>query len=72
MTGEPVVETAIVSDLVVRAPNDWVAVVTGTSPIKSIVDGKTYAVKWMQVYTRTEKSWVLVASQATRGGEVSP
>lgn len=72
LTGEPMIETAVVTDLQVRAPNDWVAVVTGTSPIKSIVDGKTYAVKWLQVYTRNEKSWVLVASQATRAGEIKP
>ncbi len=72
LAGEPVIETADVQDLVVRAPNDWVAVVTGTSPIKSLVDGKTYAVKWLQVYTRQEKTWVLVASQATRAGEIKP
>lgn len=72
LAGEPVIETSPVTDLVVRAPNDWVAVVTGTSPIKSMVDGKTYAVKWLQVYTRNEKSWVLVASQATRAGEMKP
>lgn len=72
LAGEPVIETADVTDLVVRAPNDWVAVVTGTSPLKSLVDGKTYAVKWLQVYTRSEKSWVLVASQATRAGEIKP
>ena len=70
ITGEPMIETAPVSDFVVRAPNDWVAVVTGTSPITSMADGKTYAVKWLQVYTRAEKSWALVASQATRAHEI--
>lgn len=70
LTGEPVIETAETTELTVRAPNDWVAIMTGTSPIKSMADGKTYAVKWMQVYTRTEKSWTLVASQATRSHEV--
>lgn len=72
LAGEPVIETSEATDLTVRAPNDWVAVVTGTSPIRAMSDGKTYAVKWMQVFTRTEKSWVLVASQATRGQEVKP
>jgi hypothetical protein len=72
LAGDPVIETAEVHDLVVRAPNDWVAVVTATSPITSMADGKTYAVKWLQVYTRREKSWVLVASQATRAGEWKP
>ena len=72
LAGEPVIETAEVHDLVVRAPNDWVAVITATSPIKSMADGKTYAVKWIQVYTRHEKGWLLVASQATRAGEWKP
>ena len=69
LTGEPVIETAPVEDLVIRAPNDWVAVATGTSPIKA-ADGKTYAIKWLQVFTRSDQSWVLVASQATRGPEI--
>ncbi len=72
LAGDPVIETAEVHDIVVRAPNDWVAVITATSPIKSMADGKTYAVKWLQVYTRREQSWVLVASQATRAGEWKP
>lgn len=70
LAGEPVIEAAEVADLVVRAPNDWVTIVTGTSPIKSMADGKIHAVKWIQVFTRTDKSWVLVASQATRAGEI--
>lgn len=69
LAGEPVIETAETVDLTVRAPNDWVAVVTGTSPIRALSDGKVYAVKWLQVFTRTDRSWALVASQATRSGE---
>ncbi len=72
LAGEPVVETAAVSDFVVRVPNDWVAVVSGTSPIKAVSDGKIYAVKWLAVYTRREQSWVLVAQQATRSHEIKP
>ncbi len=72
LAGDPVIELAETHDLVVRAPNDWVAVITATSPVKSMADGKTYAVKWMQVYTRRDKSWILVASQATRAGEWKP
>ena len=72
LAGEPVIETAEVTELVVRAPNDWVAIVTATSPIKSMADGKTYAVKWIQVFTRAETGWVLAASQATRAGEIKP
>jgi len=69
LAGDPVIETADVTDLVIRAPNDWVAIATGTSPIVSIVDGKTYAVKWITIYTRRGDSWVVAASQATRAGE---
>lgn len=68
--GEPMIETATATELTVRAPNDWVAIVTATSPIKSMSDGKVYAVKWMQVFTRSDKSWVLVASQETRAHEI--
>lgn len=70
LAGEPVIETAETTELAVRAPNDWVAVVTGTSPIRAMSDGKVYAVRWLQVFTRTDKSWTLVASQATRSHEV--
>ena len=69
LAGDPVIETAPTEDLVIRVPNDWVAVATGTSPIKSTADGKINTVKWMAVYTRHDKSWVLVASQATRVAE---
>ena len=72
LAGDPVIETAPVDGLVVRVPNDWVAVVTATSPIKSAADGKTYAVRWMSVYTRRELGWMIVASQATRSHELKP
>jgi hypothetical protein len=70
LAGQPVIETAETIEISVRAPNDWVAVVTGMSPIRALSDGKVYAVRWIQVFTRTEKSWVLVASQATRSHEI--
>jgi ketosteroid isomerase-like protein len=72
LAGDPVIEIATVEDLVIRVPNDWTAIATGQSPIKSPADGKTYAVRWIAVYTRTETSWQLAASQATRVGEVKP
>lgn len=72
LAGEPVIETAPVEDFLIRVPNDWVAVATGTSPIKSMSDGKIYAVKWTAVYTRAGQSWQLVASQATRAHEIKP
>ena len=66
LAGDPVIETAPAEDLVIHVPNDWVAVATATSPIKSMIDGQINTVKWMAVYTRTAKSWMLVASQATQ------
>lgn len=73
LAGDPVIETADVDDLVIRAHGGgWVAVAFGTSPIKAMTDGKIYAVKWTAVYVRTEQSWHLVASQATRSHEIKP
>mgnify|MGYP006216706269 CR=1 FL=1 len=68
LKGDSVIETAPVSDLVIRIPNDWVGIATGVSPIKSD-DGKTYDVRWTTVYTREGQSWQVAASHATRLGE---
>ncbi|MFN3743156.1 MAG: nuclear transport factor 2 family protein [Hyphomicrobiaceae bacterium] len=68
LKGDPVIETAPVSDLVIRIPNDWVGIATGVSPIKAD-DGKTYDVRWTSVYTREGQSWQIAASHATRLGE---
>jgi Domain of unknown function (DUF4440) len=70
LAGDPVIETAEVTELDIRVPNDWTGIATGLSPITSRVDGKIYAVRWMAVYVRTERSWVLAASQATRSHEI--
>lgn len=64
--GRSIIETADVSDLVIRIPNDWTAIATGTSRVGSAASSTTYAVRWMAVYVRTEKFWALAASQATR------
>jgi hypothetical protein len=71
LKGDPVIETAPVSDLVIRIPNDWVGIATGVSPIKSD-DGKTYDVRWTSVYTREGQTWHVAASHATRIGESKP
>lgn len=68
LKGDPVIETAPVSDLVIRIPNDWVGIATGISPIKSD-DGKTYDFRWTAVYVREGQSWNVAASHATRLGE---
>jgi ketosteroid isomerase-like protein len=69
LAGHPVIETAPVTDLVIRAPAGWTAVATGVSPIKA-ADGKTYSFRWTAVYVRGPEGWQLAASQATRMGEV--
>jgi ketosteroid isomerase-like protein len=69
LAGDPVIETAPVTDLVIRVPGGWTAVATGMSPIKSLADGKTYSFRWTVVYVRVGESWQIAASQATRLGE---
>ena len=70
LAGDPVIETAPVTDLVIRVPGGWTAIATGVSPIKSLADGKTYAFRWTAVYVRVGDGWQLAASQATRLAEV--
>jgi ketosteroid isomerase-like protein len=73
LAGEPVIENAPVEGLTIRVhAGGWAAVVFGTSPIKSLADGKVYAVRWTQMFVRAEQSWQLVASHATRAGELKP
>ncbi len=72
LAGDPVIENAPVEDLVIRAPSDWTAVATGVSPIRSLADGKTYSFRWTAIYVRTQESWALAASQATRLQEIKP
>lgn len=72
LAGDPVIETAPVEDLKIRIPGGWTGVATGLSPIRSLADGKTYAFRWTAVYVRTEKSWQIAASQATRLNEIKP
>jgi len=70
LAGDPVIETAPVTDLVIRVPGGWTAIATGMSPIRSLADGKTYQFRWTAVYVRMGESWQIAASQATRLGEV--
>ena len=69
LAGDPVIETATVTDLVIRVPGGWTAIATGVSPIKS-TDGKTYSFRWTAVYVRIGDGWQITASQATRLAEV--
>lgn len=70
LAGDPLIETAPVTELVVRIPGGWTAVATGISPIRSLADGKTYSFRWTAVYVRVDDGWQLAASQATRLAEV--
>lgn len=69
LAGDPVIETAPVTDLVVRVPGGWTAIATGVSPIKS-ADGRTYSFRWTAVYVRVGDGWQIAASQATQLAEV--
>ena len=66
LAGDPVIETAPVTDLVIRVPGGWTAIVRGLSAIASNSDGKTSQVRWTAVYVRTGDSWQIAASHATR------
>jgi ketosteroid isomerase-like protein len=69
LAGDPVIETAPVSELVIRVPGGWTAIATGISPIRSAVDGKTYNFRWTVTYVRIGEGWQIAASQATRMAE---
>ena len=66
LAGDPVIENAPTTDLVVRVPGGWTAIATGVSPIRSAADGKTYNFRWTAVYVRIGEGWQIAASQATR------
>jgi len=66
LAGDPVIENAPVTDLVIRVPGGWTAIATGMSPIRSLADGKTYNFRWTTVYVRIGEGWQIAASQATR------
>lgn len=72
LAGDPVIETAAVTELEIRIPGGWTAIATGVSPLPSLADGKTYEFRWIAVYVRVGDSWQIAASQATRLGEVKP
>ncbi|MGL4811101.1 MAG: nuclear transport factor 2 family protein [Beijerinckiaceae bacterium] len=73
MAGDPVIETAPATNLSTAVhAGGWAAIMTGTGPIKSLADGKVYAVHWTAFYVRTEKGWQIAASHATRGKEIKP
>jgi ketosteroid isomerase-like protein len=72
LAGDPVIETSKSENIVIRVyAGGWAAVATGTSPIRSMIENKTYAVHWTVTYTRNQDQWQLAASHATRGKELT-
>lgn len=50
----------------------WAAVARGVTPIRSTAENKTFAVHWVQMLARRgDDAWQLIASQATRGREIT-
>ena len=65
LTGDPVIEDAPISEIVVRVHGDT-AILSGRSPILNKAENKTYDFRWIQVFVREDGAWKLAASQATR------
>jgi ketosteroid isomerase-like protein len=73
LAGEAAVENmqATERSITVHA-GGWAAVVRGVTPIRSAAENKTFAVHWVQTLARRgDDAWQLVASQATRGREIT-
>ena len=66
LAGDPVIETAPVTDLVIRVPGGWTAIARGVSSIASKSDGRTNKVRWTAVYVRVGDTWQIASSHATR------
>jgi hypothetical protein len=60
-----VIETAPVSDLVIRIPGGWTAIARGVSLIVSKSGGKATKLRWTAVYVRAGDGWQIAASHAT-------
>lgn len=66
MAGDPMIETAPATDLVVRVFAGPTVIVTGKSPILNAQEQKTYDVRWVCVYVTAQDGWQLATSQTTR------
>lgn len=66
LAGDPVIESAPVTELSIRVHGPDMAIMTGRSPILNKQENRTHDFRWMQVYTRASGNWQLAASQATR------
>lgn len=66
LAGTPSIETVKPEDVSITVPGGWTAVAVGRSMLPVGEAGAAVPVAWSVVYVRTEKSWQVVASQATR------
>jgi len=66
LAGEPVIETAPLSEVSVRVHGGDVAILAAKSPILNVRENRPYDFRWMQVFVKAGSQWRLAASQATR------
>lgn len=66
LAGEPVIETAPLSEVSVRIHGGDVAILAAKSPILNVRENRPYDFRWMQVFVKAGSQWRLAASQATR------
>ena len=66
LAGEPVVETAPMSEIAVRSYGGHTAIMQGRSPILNVNENRYYDFRWIWVFVREGETWRLAASQATR------
>jgi ketosteroid isomerase-like protein len=66
LAGEPVIETAPMSEVSVRVHGNDLAILAAKSPILNVRENRHYDFRWMQVFARSGGHWHLAASQATR------
>lgn len=66
LAGPPTIETAKPEEVSINVPGGWTAVATGRSALPVGEANAMMPVAWTVIYVRTEKSWQVVASQATR------
>lgn len=60
------IETVPATELQIRIPGGWTAIVTARSIFTDGVDGKPRDIRWMAVFVRAGDGWQIAASHATR------
>lgn len=62
---EPTVEVAPTPEWKLACFGESTCVARALSPIRRMVDGKWFDVRWTQTYVKTSKGWQIAVSQAT-------